>query len=611
MRQRIIGIGICALLIATLFTVVAVVDVEAQSPVERVEDWVARYGDTGFEYASDIAVGANGNVYVTGNVHSYYHSDYHTLAYDSSGKQLWKAIYHDPTSTGENFARAIVVGPSGNVYVTGTVCHVGTGWDYVTLAYDGATGEQIWATGYGGSDDRNDAVYDLIVDSAGSVYVVGVSHSGGTGWDYTTIAYDGATGNQLWEARYDRPDWESADHAQAVALGPLGNIYVTGTTFGPGTGNHSALHDGTFDYTTVCYDAETGNQLWEATYNDPDNSDEFARDIAIDSEGNVYVTGGSRGTWQSGPLTIAYDNSGNQLWEARNDDPEHGGSAQAVAVDASGHVYTTGSSSLSGTGQDYSTLCYDAETGDPIWTARYNGPGNGEDYAQSMVVDATGNVYVTGHSVSKGTERNYATVKYSSFAPVAIAHIVPADSSGVKLVNAEFLATKETVSCTIFEDGEPILTLNDGEEGEFIFFADRVYAAHYVFDKEYGGNGQAQANLRFRAVGGSNQILHKETFTSSPDHQERTVNINEELNALGYSSNARIYVFDGSESYDPDGGDLVSWTWDIYDSVGTLIDTIYGETTIYTFPAKGDYTIRLTVVDKDTETCFVDTAVLV
>ena len=48
------------------------------------------------------------------------------------------------------------------------------------------------------------------------------------------------------------------------------------------------------------------------------------------------------------------------------------------------------------------------------WVVRYNGPGNYNDNAESMVVDDLGNVYVTGHSDGGSSCQDYATTKYSS-----------------------------------------------------------------------------------------------------------------------------------------------------------------------------------------------------
>ena len=48
------------------------------------------------------------------------------------------------------------------------------------------------------------------------------------------------------------------------------------------------------------------------------------------------------------------------------------------------------------------------------WVARYNGPGNYDDYAKAMVVDDLGNVYVTGHSYGESSHHDYATTKYDA-----------------------------------------------------------------------------------------------------------------------------------------------------------------------------------------------------
>jgi len=86
--------------------------------------------------------------------------------------------------------------------------------------------------------------------------------------------------------------------------------------------------------------------------------------------------------------------------------------AYALSVDSSGNVYVTGWSPGSGTGLDYATIKY-SPSGDTLWVKRYNGPGNGSDYAYALAVDGSGNVYVTGWSYGSGSSSDYATIKYS------------------------------------------------------------------------------------------------------------------------------------------------------------------------------------------------------
>lgn len=72
----------------------------------------------------------------------------------------------------------------------------------------------------------------------------------------------------------------------------------------------------------------------------------------------------------------------------------------------------TGSSHGGDTGYDYATVKYSPD-GEQLWLARYDGPGHDTDIASAMVLDATGNVYVTGWSTGDATGLDFATIKYS------------------------------------------------------------------------------------------------------------------------------------------------------------------------------------------------------
>ena len=275
---------------------------------------------------------------------------------------------------------------------------------FISTSAFGSGPSQQWVARYNGQGNSDDYASSLAIDSSGNVYVTGYSYgTDGINTDYATIKY-GPEGNQLWEARYNGPG-NSDDYASSLAIDSSGNVYVTGNSTGSGTG---------YDYATIKY-GPTGSQLWVKRYNGPDNSDDVAVALAIDSSVNVYVTGYSYGAddINADYATIKYGPDGNQLWTRRYNGPDNSDEyAAALAVDNSGNVYVTGSSYGIETFSDYATVKY-ASNGIQLWVARYNGPANSDDdVAIALKVDSSGNAYVTGRSAGDGTNSDYATLKY-------------------------------------------------------------------------------------------------------------------------------------------------------------------------------------------------------
>jgi outer membrane protein assembly factor BamB len=376
------------------------------------EQWEARYDGpgNGEDFARSLGVSPDGNtVFVTGASFGLGTGfDYATIAYDAAtGVELWNARYDGPRSRADE-AASLGVSPDGTaVFVTGFSFGPRTGNDYATAAYDSATGVELWNARYKGRGDSDDFARALAVGPDGSsVFVTGSSNGPGGDPDYATVAYDRATGTEQWKTRYDGPG-NGEDFARALAVGPDGNIvFVTGASKGVG---------GTPDYATVAYDAATGVELWNARYNGPGNKGDSAYSLGIGPDGTrVFVTGGSAGDY----ATVAYDAAtGVELWNARYNGPGNkGDSAYSLGIGPDGtRVFVTGASKGVGGTPDYATLAYDAATGIELWNARYNGPANSDDLARSLGVSPDGaTVLVTGESIGSGSGADYATLAYDA-----------------------------------------------------------------------------------------------------------------------------------------------------------------------------------------------------
>ena len=319
------------------------------------------------------------------------------VKYDPAGKQLWQVRYNDSQNSFDS-VEAMAVDASGNIYVTGESYTGSVGYDYVTIKY-GPDGTRKWIASYNGPANADDLADALTLDDSGNVYVTGTSVGIDTYYDYATVKY-GPNGNQLWAARYSGPGFGS-DHPYALTVDSAGNVYVTGA---------SNTEDGFSDYATVKYDA-AGNQLWAARYDGPANNYDYAQAVALDNSGNVYVTGYSYDAAADFDYaTIKYNPAGSQLWAKRYNGPaNYSDYAVGLAVDNSNNIYVTGYSSGNNTGFDYATVKYDS-AGNPLWVSRYDGPAQGADYASSLALDDSGNVYVTGSSEAPDGDDDFATV---------------------------------------------------------------------------------------------------------------------------------------------------------------------------------------------------------
>ncbi|MEO0092843.1 MAG: SBBP repeat-containing protein, partial [candidate division WOR-3 bacterium] len=228
--------------------------------------WIARYqGPYGQDYAKALAIDNLKNVYVTGASQgpgTGYINDFATIKYDSLGNEQWVAQYNgSPIRNWQDEARAIAVDANG-VYVTGYISRhqLEDSSDYCTIKYNKATGDTIWVRRYNGLENKCDQAYDLALDNLGNIYVTGKSKNANGDFDYLTIKYS-PEGEELWTARYDNPNGNGWDIAYSLAVDNNGNVYVTGTSYDLTT---------YYDCVTIKY-STTGVLQWVRRYSYQDN----------------------------------------------------------------------------------------------------------------------------------------------------------------------------------------------------------------------------------------------------------------------------------------------------------------------------------------------------
>lgn len=367
---------------------------------------------------------------------------------------LWARRYNGQGNRNDN-ARVVLVDQSDNVIVVGSCIGVGTGNDITVVMYNSA-GAQQWFATIAGAGASNDDPKGAALDGSGNVYVTGTT---GTYPNYNILtAKLSPTGSEAWRWTYEGPDGK-ADEPAAITLDSTGNPIVTGYTthtngltdwvtmkhmrtnglpmwtvvregggsdyptalkLGPGntvyvTGYGQSLNED--DYITVKYSA-AGVAQWTNTYNHSGNAGDRAAAIAVDAAGNAYVTGTSAtAPAPSGKdqyATIKYANdSGAQMWVTRYTGIGGHNSAVAIALGAS-NVYVTGKSQNSAGNNDYATLAYDVGAGGQQWETRFDGPPGKDDEAVAMALRSDGMILVTGTSVDWNDKGDFMTLRYTT-----------------------------------------------------------------------------------------------------------------------------------------------------------------------------------------------------
>lgn len=366
--------------------------------------WTNRYNpaSSGWVALTALAVDQSGNVIVTGNSQG----DFGTIKYSIDGVPLWTNRYDGPAH-GDDMGWAVAVDGAGNVFVAGesVTNDASTGVNYsdsATIKYSSG-GLPLWTNRHDGFRPK------LAVDGSGNVVVGDTVYglAGGDYGDYTTVKYAG-NGTPLWTNVYGASA-SSTDRVESMALATNGNVVVTG---------HTVESD--FDWVTVAY-SSAGLPLWTNRFNGPANGEDAPAGVAVDREGNLIVVGYSWTGNSFDYLTIKYSGDGVPLWTNSYDGPANGAEfATALAVDATGNTIVSGHS-RNGTGYDYATVAY-SSSGVALWTNRYDGAGNGDDYANAIAVDGNGNVFVTGTSWN-GIAYDSVTIKYAAQNPLPYLNI--------------------------------------------------------------------------------------------------------------------------------------------------------------------------------------------
>ncbi|NBV21323.1 MAG: hypothetical protein EBS05_05300 [Proteobacteria bacterium] len=423
----------------------------AVHPLDIAAGWTHQAGGPGADVANACASDANGNFFMVGyfsgtasfgtnTLISLGFNDIFVAKFANNGKLLWVNRAGGP---GYDTANAVAVDGAGNCYVTGAfegIADFGgitltnldsTSFTDIFVAKYDPNGNVVWATSMGavGVSDTGQAI---AVDASQNVIVAG-------GGALDSFAGNPVPGNgRILLAAMDNlanPLWAQSsglagnagvqDAATGVGLDTNGNIYVVGNFQGPQAsfGTVTLTNRGFSDAFLAKYNS--GGTLQSVLQIGGPGSDRLNA-LAVDAAGNAYVAGhftddlslGTVGprtpagvstalvtTGQADSLVAKFDPAGNLVWTQTG-----GGtgptSARGIVLDAKGNVQVTGyfagsvafgTNALSSSGGTLDIFTASySPAGQPVFAQSSGGPDLNGDFGNGIAVDPAGNLFVVG-----------------------------------------------------------------------------------------------------------------------------------------------------------------------------------------------------------------------
>ena len=423
-------------------------------------------GGSGDDEGYSIKVDVNGNSYISGFTSSSSFptvnafngtygggTDAFVLKLNATGNGLDYSTFIG--GAGYDEAQSIEIDNFGNSYITGYTLSNGSfplknpyndvysgSADIFALKLN-STGNGIdFSTYLGGTDD--DRGYGITIDDQFNVYITGYTVSNESSFPLVN-AYDetygggfadafviklNTTGNGIFFSTY--LGGNDIDEGYRIKVDSSYNVFVTGDTASsnfPVINGYDLSHNGAGSYDVFVTKLNaTGTGLIYSTFIGGVNS-EHAYGLAIDLDGNAYITGNTQSTETSFPILHASD-----------------GTANGGLI---GDVFITKLNST-GTGLDYSTFL----------------GGSDNEVAYGLALDSLNNTVVTGYTKSTDFQTVNAfdpTNNLGQDAFVArLSSTVDDSSPSITLydpTNTTYYGKSITLNYTIFENNPSILKI--------------------------------------------------------------------------------------------------------------------------------------------------------
>ncbi|MFH1132122.1 MAG: SBBP repeat-containing protein [Pseudomonadota bacterium] len=326
----------------------------------------------------------------------------------------------------------VAVDSNGDVFVTGgfetpaifgSTTLTSAGDVDIFVAKISSDGQVLWAISAGGTG--LDDAQGIAVDASGNAFIaarVAVTGSFGsfsvtsTGNVAPVVAKVSSSGQFLWAEAASDTLWAIGT---GIAVDASGNAYMVGEYRDEASfGGHQLVTYGIWDV-FVTKISPSGQFLWATGAGSPSSGDKGS-DIAVDANGNSYITGTFSADMDFGTTRLTHtgtgsmmcdmyvaklDPTGRFLWAESFDGPTWNLISKGIAANANGDTYVTGSFrntaifgsttlSATGTGSEVFVAKLESAAGQVVWAT--SGGSAGADIGEAIEVDGNGNAYVVG-----------------------------------------------------------------------------------------------------------------------------------------------------------------------------------------------------------------------
>lgn len=248
----------------------------------------------------------------------------------------------------------------------------------------------------------DDEFNDVTTDTDNNIYLVGKTPTG-IGTNNSLLFKFANDGTAEFAYTLGINVSTQQTHGEGIALDSSGNIYVTGYTVAVGDGEEGFI---------AKYNS-SGTLQWDKRLGSSSSADRFFR-CAVDSSNDIVVVGRyeqSSTSYQDEILVAKYNSSGTLQWDRRIDGSGDD-SAIGIDVDSSNNIYISGQTSSSG-----------VQGSNDMFIAKYNSSGTiqwkrtlgstSNDIGKGIAVDSSGNAYMIGYSNESGAYDS-VLAKYNS-----------------------------------------------------------------------------------------------------------------------------------------------------------------------------------------------------